>query len=188
MIYVNFLDYVWYADKTKTQIISRAWGLANSKQTFLWIIRPDIVSGGEAILPPEFLDETKERGLLSGWCAQEIVLNHPSVGGFLTHNGWNSTLESICSGVPMICSPFFAEQQTNCWFCCSKWGIGMEIDNNVKRDEVKSLVSELMVGEKGKEMKTRAAEWKKLALESAKSSSYDNIDKFLNQVLLNSTG
>ncbi|KZV28903.1 7-deoxyloganetin glucosyltransferase-like [Dorcoceras hygrometricum] len=185
VLYVNFGS---AALMTSNQLIEFAWGLANSKQTFLWIIRPDIVSGGEAILPPEFLDETKERGLLSGWCAQEIVLNHPSVGGFLTHNGWNSTLESICSGVPMICSPFFAEQQTNCWFCCSKWGIGMEIDNNVKRDEVKSLVSELMVGEKGKEMKTRAAEWKKLALESAKSSSYDNIDKFLNQVLLNSTG
>ncbi|XP_075518827.1 7-deoxyloganetin glucosyltransferase-like [Primulina tabacum] len=181
VVYVNFGS---AALMTSNQLIEFAWGLANSKQTFLWIIRPDIVFGGEASLPPEFLDEIKERGFLSGWCPQEKVLNHPSVGGFLTHNGWNSTLESICSGVPMICCPFFAEQQTNCWYCCAKLGIGTEIDNNVKREEVKSLVLELMMGEKGKKMKRRAAEWKKLALESAKSSSYDNLDKVINQVLL----
>lgn len=60
----------------------------------------------------------------------------------------------------------------------------MEIDNNVKRKEVQSLVLELMMGEKGKEKKRRAAEWKKLALESAKSSSYNNLDKVINEVLL----
>ncbi|XP_073145349.1 7-deoxyloganetin glucosyltransferase-like [Henckelia pumila] len=181
VVYVNFGS---AALMTSKQLMEFAWGLGNSKQTFLWVIRPDIVSGGEASLPPEFLDEVKGRGFLSGWCAQEKVLNHPCVGGFLTHNGWNSNLESICSGVAMVCWPFFAEQQTNCWYSCGKWGIGMEIDNNVKRDEVTSLVLELMVGEKGKEMKGRAAEWKKLALEAAKSSSYDNLDKVINQVLL----
>ncbi|KAL2468112.1 Glycosyltransferase [Forsythia ovata] len=90
---------------------------------------------------------------MADWCPQEKVLSHPSIGGFLTHSGWNSTLESLGNGVPMICWPFFAEQQTNCWFSCTKLGIGMEIDSDVKKDEVEILVKELMIGEKGKEMK-----------------------------------
>ncbi|GMP45946.1 hypothetical protein CsSME_00014280 [Camellia sinensis var. sinensis] len=98
---------------TAQQLIEFAWGLANSSHTFLWIIRPDRIVGELAILLPDFVSETKERSLLS-WCPQEQVLNHPSVGGFLTHCGWNSTLESICSGIPMLCWPFFADQQTNC--------------------------------------------------------------------------
>ncbi|KAH0734190.1 hypothetical protein KY285_009897 [Solanum tuberosum] len=184
---VVYVNYGSITVMTPNQLLEFAWGLANSQQEFLWIIRPDIVSGYESILPPEFMEETKNRGMLASWCSQEEVLNHPAIGGFLTHSGWNSTLESITSGVPMLCWPFFAEQQTNCWFSETKWGIGMEIDNNVKRDEVESLVRELMVGEKGKEMKKKAMEWKKLAEISAQKStgsSYVNIDKVVNDVLL----
>ncbi|XP_022870692.1 7-deoxyloganetin glucosyltransferase-like [Olea europaea var. sylvestris] len=184
VVYVNFGSTTVMTPK---QLIEFAWGLANSGQTFLWIIRPDLVIGEEAILPPEFLEAIKERSLLANWCPQEKVLSHPSIGGFLTHSGWNSTLESIGSGVPMICWPFFAEQQTNCWFSCTKWGIGMEIDSDVKRDEVEILVKELMIGEKGKEMKKRALEWMKLAKDSAKNSegsSHKNLEKVIHQVLL----
>ncbi|KAH6796387.1 hypothetical protein C2S51_037373 [Perilla frutescens var. frutescens] len=183
VVYVNFGS---VAVMTPDQLTEFGWGLANSNHAFLWIIRPDIVSGDTAVLPPEFLEATKERGLMASWCPQEKVLSHPAVGGFLTHSGWNSTLESICSGVPMICWPFFAEQQTNCWYCCTQWGIGMEIDNNVKRDEVQSLVRTLMVGEKGKAMKKRAMEWRNLARESPKKSSYQNLRKLIDQVLLDS--
>ncbi|KAL7245633.1 hypothetical protein ACSBR2_000877 [Camellia fascicularis] len=184
VVYVNFGS---ITVMTPNQMVEFAWGLANSNQTFLWVIRPDLVTGDLAVLPPEFIETTKERGLLASWCPQEQVLDHPSVGGFLTHSGWNSTLESISSGVPMVCWPFFAEQQTNCWHCCTKWGIGMEIDNDVKKDEVESLVRELMVGEKGKEMKKKAMEWKRLAQEATESSSgssFLNLDKLVNQVLL----
>uniref|UniRef100_A0A1Y3BU59 Putative UDP-glucuronosyl/UDP-glucosyltransferase n=1 Tax=Helianthus annuus TaxID=4232 RepID=A0A1Y3BU59_HELAN len=87
--------------------------------------------------------------MLAGWCPQEQVINHPSIGGFLTHSGWNSTVESISSGVPMICWPFFSDQFPNCWLSCTKWGVAMEIDSDVKRDEVERLVVELMAGEKG---------------------------------------
>ncbi|KAL3504755.1 hypothetical protein ACH5RR_034596 [Cinchona calisaya] len=183
VVYVNFGS---ITVMTPDQLVEFAWGLANSKQSFLWIIRPDIVSGDSAILPPEFLEETKNRGLLASWCPQEQVLGHPAIGGFLTHSGWNSTLESISFGVPMICWPFFAEQQTNCWFCCTKWGIGMEIDNNVKRDEVESLVRELMVGQKGKDMKKKALEWKFKAEESAMTSggsSCSNLEKVVQMLL-----
>ncbi|KAJ8539455.1 hypothetical protein K7X08_013707 [Anisodus acutangulus] len=186
VVYVNFGS---ITVMTPNQLVEFAWGLANSQQEFLWIIRPDSVSGYESILPPEFMEETKNRGMLASWCSQEEVLNHPAIGGFLTHSGWNSTLESISSGVPMICWPFFAEQQTNCWFSVTKWDIGMEIDNNVKRDEVEILVRELMVGEKGKEMKKKTMEWKNLAEDSAKKSigsSYVNIEKVVNDILLSS--
>ncbi|KAF8404620.1 hypothetical protein HHK36_009508 [Tetracentron sinense] len=183
VVYVNFGS---ITVMTPQQMIEFAWGLANSKQSFLWIIRPDLVVGDAAILPPEFVTETKERGMLAGWCPQEQVLKHASIGGFLTHSGWNSTLESVCGGVPMICWPFFAEQQTNCHYACKEWGIGMEIDNNVKREEVETLVRELMEGEKGKEMKNRAMEWKKKAEDATGplGSSHLNLDKMVNEVLL----
>ena len=184
VVYVNFGS---VTVMTSQQLNEFAWGLVNSNQTFLWIIRPDLVSGDAAILPPEFVAETKERGLLAGWCPQEQVLSHPAVGGFLTHNGWNSTIESVSAGVPMICWPFFAEQQTNCRYCCTEWGIGMEIDSDVKRDEIERLVKELMEGEKGKELKKKALEWKALAEEATRGpngSSFSNLDKMITQALL----
>ncbi|CAL5384070.1 unnamed protein product [Camellia sinensis] len=187
VIYVNFGS---ITVMTHLQLIEFAWGLANSNQTFLWVIRPDLVVGDSAILPPDFVSETKERSLLASWCPQEQVLNHPSVGGFLTHCGWNSTLESICSGVPMLCWPFFAEQQTNCWSCCSQWGVGMEINSDVKREEVERMVRELMGGERGKEMRRKVMEWKKLGEEATAcfvGSSYLNFEKLVGGVLM-STG
>ncbi|KAL7262594.1 hypothetical protein ACSBR1_000873 [Camellia fascicularis] len=184
VVYVNFGS---ITVMTSQQLIEFAWGLVNSKKTFLWVIRPDLVVGDSAILPPDFVNETKERGLLASWCPQEQVLSHPSVGGFLTHCGCNSNLESICSGVPMLCWPLFAEQQTNCWLCCKEWGIGMEINSDVKREEVESLITELMDGgEKGKEMKRKVMEWKKLGEEATASSvgpSYLDFEKVVNCVL-----
>eukprot|EP00261_Vitis_vinifera_P032668 XP_019073911.1 PREDICTED: 7-deoxyloganetin glucosyltransferase-like [Vitis vinifera] len=162
-----------------------AWGLANSKYSFLWIIRPDIVMGDSAVLPEEFLKETKDRGLLVSWCPQEQVLSHPSVGVFLTHCGWNSMLEAICGGVPVICWPFFADQQTNCRYACTTWGIGVEVDHDVKRDEIEELVKEMMGGDKGKQMRKKAQEWKMKAEEATDvgGSSYTNFDKFIKEAL-----
>ncbi|KAJ9705800.1 hypothetical protein PVL29_003755 [Vitis rotundifolia] len=182
VVYVNFGS---ITVMTSQQLTEFAWGLANSNKPFLWIIRPDLVVGDSALLPPEFVTETKDRGMLASWCPQEQVLKHPAIGGFLTHSGWNSTSESICGGVPLICWPFFAEQQTNCRYSCSEWGIGMEIDNNVKRVEVEKLVRELMDGEKGKEMKKKVMEWRKLAEEATRpgGSSYDNFNKLLRNLL-----
>ncbi|XP_049386796.1 7-deoxyloganetin glucosyltransferase-like [Solanum stenotomum] len=184
VVYVNFGSVTVMSNE---QLIEFAWGLANTKMDFLWIVRSDLVMGDSAILPHEFLAETKERGLLGGWCPQEQVLSHPSIGGFLTHCGWNSTFESISYGVPMLCWPFFADQQTNSWFNCNRWGVGMEIDSNVKREVIEELVRELMVGEKGKQMKENALNWKKLAekaINSSDGSSYMNFDKLVSHVLL----
>ncbi|XP_042485551.1 7-deoxyloganetin glucosyltransferase-like [Macadamia integrifolia] len=187
VVYVNFGS---ITVMTPQQLVEFAWGLANSNHTFLWIIRPDLVAGNSAVLPSEFVSQTKERGMLSSWCPQEKVLSHPAIGGFLTHSGWNSTLESICGGVPMACWPFFAEQQTNCRYSCTHWGIGAEIDNNVRRNDVERLVRELMEGDKGKEMKTNAMVWKKKA-EAATSpvgSSLLNFDNMVSEIFFSNIG
>ncbi|KAK2631857.1 hypothetical protein EUGRSUZ_L02357 [Eucalyptus grandis] len=182
VVYVNFGS---ITVMTTGQLTEFAWGLANSQKPFLWIIRPDLVASESAVLPPEFVEEIAGRGMLVSWCQQEEVLKHRAIGGFLTHSGWNSTLESLCGGVPVICWPFFAEQQTNCRYSCTEWGIGMEIDNDVKRDEVEGLVRELMEGEKGKEMRKKAMEWKAKAEEAIMlgGTSYNNVDKLISEVL-----
>ena len=183
VVYVNFGS---ITVMSPDQLVEFAWGLANSNQSFLWVIRPDLVAGDAAILPHEFLSATKERSFLASWCPQENVLNHPSIGGFLTHSGWNSTIESVSAGVPVVCWPFFAEQQTNCRYCCTEWEIGMEIDGDVKRNEVETQVRELMQGEKGKQMRKKAMEWKELSKRAAcpSGSSYLNLDDVIDKVLL----
>ncbi|CBI19175.3 unnamed protein product, partial [Vitis vinifera] len=142
VVYVNFGS---VTVMTPQQLVEFAWGLANANLKFLWIIRPDLVAGDAAILPADFVAQTKERSF-----------------------GWNSTIEGLCGGVPMICWPFFAEQMTNCRY-------------------FESLVRGLMEGEKGKEMKKKAMEWKRMAEAATTTpagSSYSNLDKMINQVLL----
>ncbi|KAG8379390.1 hypothetical protein BUALT_Bualt07G0083600 [Buddleja alternifolia] len=160
---VVYVNYGSVTTMTAQDFQEFAWGLATSKQPFLWIVRPDVVKGESVILNKEFLEEVKDRGMLVNWCAQDQVLAHKAVGAFLTHCGWNSMMESICEGVPVICWPFFADQQTNCHYSCTKWGIGMEINHDVKRNEVAELVNEMVEGEKGKKMRKKAQEWKKIA-------------------------
>jgi len=183
VVYVNFGSITVVSPE---QFLEFSWGLANSKRPFLWIIRPDLVIGGSVILSSEFVNEISDRGLIASWCPQEQVLNHPSVGGLLTHCGWNSTIESICAGVPMLCWPFFADQPTNCRTICNEWGIGIEIDTDVKRKEVEKHVNELMVGEKGKKMRQKVLQLKKKAEEDTRSGGLScmNLYKVISEVLL----
>ncbi|XBI05985.1 hypothetical protein VPH35_134059 [Triticum aestivum] len=144
---------------------------------------PDIVKSEAAVLPPEFFEATKERGLMASWCDQAVVLRHDAVCVFLTHSGWNSTVEGLCGGVPMLCWPFFAEQQINCRYKCLEWGVGMEIGDDVRREVVNERIKEAVGGEKGREMKKRAAEWREVAIRS-KVTSLNNLDSLINDVLL----
>ncbi|XP_030496312.2 linamarin synthase 2-like [Cannabis sativa] len=184
---VVYVNYGSITTMTEDNLKEFAWGLANSNHSFVWIVRPDVVMGSNSakVLSEDFFEEIKDRGLLVNWCSQKNVLEHSSVGVFLTHCGWNSTIETICAGVPVICWPFFADQQTNCHFACKTLGIGVEISPDVKREEVSMLVKEMMEGEKGKKMKEKSLYWKKKAYETTdiKGDSYNNFDKLIRESL-----
>ncbi|KAE8702700.1 7-deoxyloganetin glucosyltransferase [Hibiscus syriacus] len=162
-----------------------AWGLANSKYPFLWIVRLDVVRGESAVLPKEFTEEIKGRGFITSWCPQQQVLSHPAVGLFLSHCGWNSVLEAVSEGVPLIFWPFSADQQTNCRYACYTWGIAMEINPDVKRDEVESLVREMMEGDDGQRIRQKSLEWKKKAKAAINNggSSLINFDRMIEETL-----
>jgi len=183
---VVYVNYGSITVMTNEKLLEFAWGLANSGQAFLWIIRPDLVKGDAAVLPPEFLESIEGRGVLASWCPQEEVLRHEAVGVFLTHSGWNSTVESLCGGVPMLCWPFFAEQQTNCRYGCMEWGVAMEIGHDVRREAVEATIREAMCGEKGKDMRRRAVEWREISACATRPGgrSYANLEKLVTDVLL----
>nr|XP_017251276.1 PREDICTED: 7-deoxyloganetin glucosyltransferase-like isoform X2 [Daucus carota subsp. sativus] len=179
VVYVNFGS---LAIMSQEKLVEFGWGLANSHQNFLWIIKPDFIVGeSKTTLGLEFMECIKERGFISSWCPQEQVLNHRSVGGFLTHGGWNSTIESLSAGVAMLCLPFFGDQVTNCRYICTEWECGMEVDDNVRRDDVEKLVRILMEGVEGKKLKKKAMEWKQKAEKacSPDGSSSRNLNKLV---------
>lgn len=181
VVYVNFGS---LAVMSLHDLLELGWGLVNSNHYFLWIIRNDLVDGGSAVLPLEFMAAVKTRGFIASWCSQEEVLNHPSVGGFLTHGGWGSVIESLSAGVPMLCWPVSHDQGINCRQMCRNWEVGMEIDRNVKRDEVEKLVRSLMEGIEGKRMKKKAMEWKKMAelATDVDGSTFLNIEELANEI------
>lgn len=186
VVYVSFGS---IATLNKEQLVEFAWGLANSKQEFLWVIRDDLVNNGADepanVLPPEFLEGTKARNYMTNWVPQDAVLQHEAIGAFLTHCGWNSMLESISAGVPMLCWPFGADQYTNSRYACSEWRVGMEISSDAKRDEVESAIREVMEGERGKEMKRTVMEWKEKATVAAMPGgpSWVNLEKVIREVI-----
>ncbi|XP_051143738.1 hydroquinone glucosyltransferase-like [Andrographis paniculata] len=155
------------------QTIELAVGLEMSEQRFLWVIKcPDSkpsyfnVKNSDdplAYLPEGFLDRTAGRGLVvPGWVPQEEILARESTGGFLTHCGWNSTLESVVNGVPMIAWPLYAEQRMNAVMLQEDRRVALrspekKLGENrnfvVGRLEIAEVVKELMV--EGKEIRDR---------------------------------
>jgi hypothetical protein len=119
-------------------------GLLATGHPFLWVLRPDMAVGAaeEEALRRAVGDGSKVR--VVGWAPQRDVLRHRAVGCFLTHSGWNSTMESILEGVPMVCWPFFADQHINSRFVEAVWGAGLDMKDVCDRDTVRSMVTEVM--------------------------------------------
>ena len=182
VIYVSFGS---ITVMTVDELMEFWYGLVNSKQCFLWAIRPDLVAQkvGEGQIPKELVEGTKDRGYMVGWVPQEEVLAHQAVGGFLTHSGWNSTLESIVAGVPMICWPYFADQQINSRFASEVWKLGLDMKDVCDRIVIEKMVRDLMVERKEEFMKS-AAEKARLARESVSEggSSYCNLDQLIKDI------
>ncbi|KAL7602015.1 hypothetical protein Lser_V15G26555 [Lactuca serriola] len=155
VIYVSLGSLATMDAKVSTEM---AWGLASSNQPFLWVVRPGSVHGCDWIefLPEDLVSEMKVRGLIVKWAPQKDVLAHSAVGGFWSHCGWNSTLESVCEGVPMLCQPFNVDQMLNARYLSYVWKMGLEIV--VERGEIESAIRRVLVSTEGEEMRRRAME------------------------------
>lgn len=162
VVYVSFGS---IAGLNETDFIELAWGLANSEQPFLWVVRPGLIRSSEwlELLPSGFLETLGGRGHIVKWAPQQQVLAHPSVGAFFTHCGWNSTLESISEGVPMICLPFFTDQRVNARYISHVWEVGVQLENALKRGEVEAAIKRLVVEKTGLGIRGRCRELKEKA-------------------------
>ncbi|GAV66017.1 UDPGT domain-containing protein [Cephalotus follicularis] len=185
------------------QLIELGLGLEQSNRPFIWVIRAGSKSEelDKWILEESFEDRIIGRGLLiRGWAPQVLFLAHPAIAGFLTHCGWNSTLEGVCAGVPMITWPMFAEQFYNEKFIVQvvkigvslgcvlpvKWGEEENVGVWVKREMVKRAIEELMhEGEEGKQRRRRAkvlGEIARGAIEQG-GSSYLNLTLLIQEIM-----
>ncbi|XP_073296595.1 anthocyanidin 3-O-glucosyltransferase 2-like [Primulina huaijiensis] len=128
----------------REQVKEIAVALEKSGHRFLWSLRKPPLEGkfemvGEyedhkEVLPEGFLQRTSGVGKMIGWAPQMAVLSHRSVGGFVSHCGWNSTLESIWCGVPLAAWPLFAEQQANAFQFVKEFGMAVEIKMDYKKN------------------------------------------------------
>ncbi|KAI3837880.1 hypothetical protein MKW92_000124, partial [Papaver armeniacum] len=170
VVYVSFGS---MASLGKDQMEEIAWGLRNSNYHFLWVVR----SSEEDKLPSKFMEETTGKGLVVSWCQQMVVLAHGAVGCFVTHCGWNSTLEGMCLGVPMVAMQQKADQMTNAKFIEDVWKVERE-------DQLEECIKEVMEGDRREEMKRNAVMWKKLAKEAVDigGSSDKNIEEFVAKI------
>ncbi|KAI3840388.1 hypothetical protein MKX03_037800 [Papaver bracteatum] len=178
---VMFVSFGSGGTLSSEQLTELALGLEMSEQKFLWFLKSPIPGDNKAanasylsartvedpseVLPKGFLDRTRKSGLVvSSWAPQIEILNHKSTGGFLSHCGWSSTLESIVHGVPLIAWPLFAEQTMNAVIFTDYMKVAIrpkQMKNGIiERYEICNVVKELMEGEEGRRLKRH---WLKVA-------------------------
>ncbi|XP_057840468.2 UDP-glycosyltransferase 85A1 isoform X2 [Cryptomeria japonica] len=185
VLYVSFGS---IAIKSERQLHELALGLEACGYPFLWVLRSDIAEGKSVDLPEGFKDRTKDRALIVSWTNQLKVLSHPSLGGFLMHCGWNSTLEAISMGVPLIGWPYFADQFIDCRFVKDIWKFGLDFEGVdvdefklVTKEVVESTIRNLMEGCLAKELKENVVRLKKVASKAVMEggTSYTNLNTFI---------
>ncbi|XP_031112225.1 beta-D-glucosyl crocetin beta-1,6-glucosyltransferase-like [Ipomoea triloba] len=142
----------------------------------------------EKALPHGYLDRVKDRGrIIQGWARQAKILNHPSIGGFVSQCGWNSALESINFGVLIIALPGFFEQPLNAR-CLVDLGVAVEIKRDsggkLRRDEMARVVGEVMgAGKRGETLKRnmkKMSEDLKLRREEEIDAAVQELEKLCN--------
>ncbi|GAB2255306.1 hypothetical protein Droror1_Dr00009084 [Drosera rotundifolia] len=149
------------------------------------------------ILPDGFLDRTADRGRVIGWAPQVAILSHPAVGGFVSHCGWNSTLEALWFGVPIAALPMYAEQQINAFRLVKELGLAVEIKMDYRSDPfgkttnglveaevIENGIRKLMAGE-SEEMRSKVKEMSEACRNATKEggSSYAWLGRFIEDVL-----
>ncbi|XP_044465627.1 UDP-glycosyltransferase 90A1-like [Mangifera indica] len=174
------------AEISPKQLKEIATGLEESKVNFLWVLRK------EALELDGFEERVKERGLVvREWVDQREILMHRSVQGFLSHCGWNSVMESIVAGVPILAWPMMAEQPLNARFVVEEIKIGIRVETSngsvkgfVKWESLEKTIKELMEGEMGKETRNKVkkySEMAKNAVEEQKGSSWPTLETIINE-------
>ncbi|KAI3987114.1 hypothetical protein MKX01_036904 [Papaver californicum] len=182
VIYVSFGS---LADMEETELVETAWGFVNSGHPFLWVVRPGLVRSSSTV----------EHLLLDVWFQEMIkILSHPAVGGFWTHNGWNSTLESVCEG---LCRPCFTDQLVNARYVSDVWKVGFQFDDgrrSLERGDVERAVKTLMrdadidgdiIEHDHEAMMVRVRDLKQKADNCLKKggSSYESIEKLIDLIM-----
>ncbi|KAK2995875.1 hypothetical protein RJ640_029600 [Escallonia rubra] len=184
VVYVSFGS---LANLGEDQMEELACGLKQSNRYFLWVVR----ASEESKLPTNFSTEASENGLLVNWCPQLKVLAHPAMGCFMTHCGWNSILEALSLGVPMLAVPQWTDQPTNAKYVVDIWqaGVRVKVDEKgmIRREEIETCIREVMEGERGNELKRNAVRWKELAKAAVDEggSSDKHIDEFISELACN---
>ncbi|KAJ6385485.1 hypothetical protein OIU77_028632 [Salix suchowensis] len=177
VLYVSMGSFLSVSSSQLNEIVA---GVHNSGIRFLWVSR------GETTL---FKDGCGDMGQVVPWCDQLRVLRHPAVGGFWTHCGWNSTLEAVYAGVPMLASPIFWDQATDSKIIVEDWEIGWRVKREagseklVTREEIAKLVKSFMDAEniEVREIRKKSKELQETCNAAiAKGGSSDtNLDSFI---------
>ncbi|KAL8487274.1 hypothetical protein ACS0TY_023813 [Phlomoides rotata] len=166
----------------KEQMEELAFGLIMSNCYFLWVVRSSEVDK----LPQGF---TSEKGLVVEWCHQPEVLAHSALACFVTHCGWNSTLEALSYGVPIVAMAQWVDQITNSKFVEDVWRFGVRVkpgeNQIISREEIAMCIKEVVHGDERVELKANACKWRDLANEAVQKggTSADNIQDFVNKFI-----
>ncbi|KAM3291513.1 scopoletin glucosyltransferase [Capsicum chacoense] len=175
---------------TTSQMQELAMGLEASGQDFIWAVRTD----HEEWMPEGFEERAKGKGLIiRGWAPQVLILDHESVGAFVTHCGWNSTLEGVSAGVPMVTWPVFAEQFSNEKLVTEvmRTGAGVgsvqwkRIDSDgVKSEAIAKAIKRVMVSEEAEGFRSRAKAYKEMARQAIEEGgcSYTGLTTLLQDI------
>ncbi|KAL6976018.1 hydroquinone glucosyltransferase [Sarracenia purpurea var. burkii] len=203
---VVFLCFGSMGSFDEEQVKEIAVALEQSDHRFLWSLRrpppkgkrgsPGEYENPKEVLPEGFLERTAEMGKVIGWAPQVAVLSHPSVGGFVSHCGWNSTLESLWCGVQVATWPLYAEQQVNAFQLVKEFGMAVEIKMDylmeskiiVTAAEIERGIRRLMDGDTSTEIRKKVKEMseKSSAAVIKGGSSYNSLGRFIEDVLNNS--
>eukprot|EP00262_Sarcandra_glabra_P014530 TRINITY_DN4271_c0_g1_i2.p1 TRINITY_DN4271_c0_g1~~TRINITY_DN4271_c0_g1_i2.p1 ORF type:complete len:457 (-),score=43.83 TRINITY_DN4271_c0_g1_i2:307-1677(-) len=182
VIYVSFGSMVALAGE---QMVELTWALKACKHHFLLVVR----ASEEHKLPDKYIEETANKGLVVTWSPQLEVLAHQALGCFVTHCGWNSTVEALSLGVPMVAMPQWTDQTTNAKYVEDVWKVGVRVKADekglVSRGEIEVCIKEVMEGERAEEIKRNACKWKEIARGSVDEggSSDKNIDQFVASIV-----
>lgn len=188
VVYISFGTVVSLSQEQVTEL---AYGVLNSGVSFLWVMRMDAsFTGVSGKLPTGFLEEAGERGMVVHWSPQTQVLIHSAVSCFVTHCGWNSTMEALSSGVPVVAFPQAGDQVTDAKYLVEEWKVGIRMSRGeaehkvIGREVVEECLREATSGIKAAEMKTNALKWKKAAEKAvAEGGTSDrNIQEFVDQL------